>query len=127
MTLGSKLRDIRQEKGLKLKDQNVVSVPYLCDIENNKTPNISLKVIKKLCDFYKVPVTYLLSCVDNSDYGEDYAFRLKVKTMENIDMKLMLGHALSQLAKYQDKFNFPCKLTDKDITDYLESKGETLP
>lgn len=59
MKLGPTLKKIRNSAGLSLRqagDGSGVSYPHLCDIENEKCPNPTVRNLDKLAGFYGVPV-----------------------------------------------------------------------
>jgi len=76
MTLGQRLRELRREAGLTLKELEEkcgISVPYLSDIERGRS-NPSLETLKKLASFYGKTLNDLLSGVDffGEATGEGY-------------------------------------------------------
>lgn len=70
MTLAERLRELRTQKGWRLKDladQSALSVPYLSDLERGRT-NPSLETLQSLASAHRVSVNDLLAPVDF--YGE---------------------------------------------------------
>ncbi len=72
MTIGERLRQLRQQNGrtlLEVKNGTGLSVSLLSDIEHNRT-RPSLSSLEKLADFYKVPVSHLVGKADDSQAEE---------------------------------------------------------
>ncbi|GEM88135.1 helix-turn-helix domain-containing protein [Meiothermus granaticius] len=66
MTLAERLRELRSQRGWRLKDladKSSLSVPYLSDLERGRT-NPSLDTLQTLASSYEVSVNDLLAPVD---------------------------------------------------------------
>lgn len=66
MQLNERLRELRSERGLRLKDiaeQAGISVPYLSDLERGRT-NLSLETLQTLAGAYGITVHDLLEGVE---------------------------------------------------------------
>lgn len=70
MKLHERLRELRKERGLRLKDVSEkagISIPYLSDLERGRT-NPSLETLRTLSASYSITVQDLLAAVEF--YGE---------------------------------------------------------
>lgn len=69
MKLGPLLKRVRTSAGLSLRQVRAgsgVSYARLCDIENEKCPNPTVRTLDKLAKFYGVPVDDLFHAALNS-------------------------------------------------------------
>lgn len=65
MSLGTVLRELREEKGLSLREveartKGEVSNSYLSQLENDQIGNPSLRVLQRLADAYQVSFEFVL-------------------------------------------------------------------
>ncbi|MFP4017063.1 MAG: LexA family protein [Halanaerobiales bacterium] len=84
-TLGEKLKELRNEQGLSLRDLAAkagdISVSYLSDIENNRH-DPSLKKLKTIAKALDISTAYLLDIYDMQNGGGD---KFKLKNYEKVD------------------------------------------
>ena len=75
MQLHERLRELRNERGLRLKDVTAlagISVPYLSDLERGRT-NPSLETLRTLAQAYQITVHDLLQPVEFYGYATEGA------------------------------------------------------
>ena len=111
MTLGQRLRILRAGQSRRLKDQEVVSVPYLSDIERDKV-SPSLDVIRQLAESYGMTTVQLLDGVDG--HGTTWTSELEKVKRELKQTRDMLGKALLDLSYHQKEFVFKAENHNAD-------------
>lgn len=118
MTIGEKLKNIRKNVAkctlLDVAQATGLSVSFLSDIERGRT-NPSLDTLTKLSDYYKVPVSDLMSDPDNEKKEPDFLLPDDLKRLKKdlgiddsmIDLMLSIRHrGGGNLKSYDDWLEF---------------------
>lgn len=100
MTLGEKLKELRKEKGLSLRELakqiGNISASYLSDIENDRY-DPSLKKLKSIAQALNVPTAYLLDIYDQSHSGYE-KFKLERKKIKYETVEIVNVPILGEIA-----------------------------
>lgn len=119
--LGDKVRALREERGLTLKEVSEVtghSLTYLSEIERNAIPP-SLETLKQLAGFYCVPIGFLVNKHKSSGFPSKLSNIRKIKELSQKELALKAGVSSGLIAQLElGKANASLKTVSK-LADVL--------
>ena len=109
MSLGSRLKDLRLNKGVSLQvvaDAIGASKPHVWELERGTSKNPSLELVKKLANYFGVSVDYLAG-IDGDDVGSSpeikaFARELSDKNLSASDIEVLRSTAEALSKKGND-------------------------
>lgn len=114
--LGEKLRALREDRGLTLKElgeQSGLSLTYLSEIERG-TVYPSVDTLKQLADFFKVPVSVLVNSHASGSLPVKLQYIRKLKNISQKQLALMAGISPGLVAQLElGKVNASLKTVTK--------------
>ncbi|WP_410211111.1 helix-turn-helix domain-containing protein [Aquirhabdus sp.] len=96
MSLGSKLNELRSKKGESLQqaaDSLGITKTHIWELEKGKSANPTAELLKKLADYYKVTVDFLID-PNQSEPGlndEAMVFYRDLKSLDQKDQEVILN------------------------------------
>ncbi|AXI02667.1 helix-turn-helix domain-containing protein [Aquirhabdus parva] len=96
MSLGSKLNELRAKKGESLQqaaDSLGITKTHIWELEKGKSANPTAELLKKLADYYKVTVDFLID-PNQSEPGlndEAMVFYRDLKSLDQKDQEVILN------------------------------------
>jgi transcriptional regulator with XRE-family HTH domain len=96
MSLGSKLYDLRAKKGESLQqaaDNIGITKTHIWELEKGKSSNPSAELLKKISDYYKVTIDFLID-PNQSEPGlndEAMVFYRDLKSLDQKDQEVILN------------------------------------
>ncbi|MBC7750600.1 MAG: helix-turn-helix transcriptional regulator [Candidatus Saccharibacteria bacterium] len=96
MSLGSKLNELRTKKGESLQqvaDSIGITKTHIWELEKGKSSNPSAELLKKIADFYKVTIDYLVDSNQSEPGVNDEAmvFYRDLKSLDPKDQEVILN------------------------------------
>lgn len=103
LLLGDKVRALREERGLKLKEVSEItglSLTYLSEIERNAAPP-SLETVKQLAGFFSVPIGALMTNHKSSGLQAKLSVVRKLKGITQKELALQAGLSPGLIAQLE--------------------------
>lgn len=116
ISIGDKLRVLREERGLTLKEMSDAtghSFSYLSEIEKNSTQP-SLETVKQLADFFGVQIKLLVTNHKSTGLSVKLSYARKIKNLSQKELALKAGVSSGLIAQIElGKANVSLKTVNK--------------